>query len=444
MKKDEFLKSFFEKLNRYEVSYFVYGSYKSLPYDTNGSDIDMVVAMTDMPTADQILKHIAEEGLVTLASFYTNSSTKFYRFITTSWGVQIDIYYKGLCYRGVPYFPTERLQDSLIMHNGLVRVLDESRGYYLDYFKEVVHNGKVQDKYVLALMASLAEDEQACLEEIRCIYGVDAEQMIAENRSFMELHNIAKALQKKTHKQIFKGHWLTVCKDRIQSFLRLFSKRPGYVIVLEGTDGSGKSTIINHITPILNECFHKFVFYNHLRPKLIPDLGVIMGKKEDDEPEHVNSNPHEKKQSGIFGSLIRWGYYMVDYTLGYFVKECIQIHSKSKVFIFDRYYYDYYIDQKRSRTNLPHWILRLGEFLIAKPDLILCLGGDPQKIYSRKPETSLQEVERQTAELKSFCTKHDNSIWIDTTVTIEQSCEEAMNAIVTMMSKRFNGWKIND
>ena len=40
---------------------------------------------------------------------------------------------------------------------------------------------------------------------------------------------------------------------------------------------------------------------------------------------------------------------------------------------------------------------------IPKPDIILCLGGDPEKIYNRKPETSLEEVTRQTSALKDFC-----------------------------------------
>lgn len=438
MNKKQFLKTLFIRFNESGIRYFVFGSYQSLPESTGGSDIDMIIEECDCILAEKVLKDIINCSEIVLASYYTNSSTRFYRFLTKSWGVQIDIYYKGLCYRGVPYFPVDRLRNNLIMHNGIVRVLEESRGFYLDYFKEVVHNGKVKEKYVLALMAAMAENAPACLDEIRNVYGKKAAQIIAENRSFWGLQDIAKPLQKITHKQLFKGQRLTVLKDRIQSFLRLFSKRPGYVIVVEGTDGSGKSTIINHITPILNECFHKYVFYNHLRPKLIPDLGVVMGKKPADEAEHVNSDPHGQSQSGFLGSLIRWGYYMIDYTFGYLNKVWIQIHSKSKVFIFDRYYYDYYIDQKRSRTNLPNWIIRFGEMLIAKPDLILCLGGDPEKIYARKPETSLKEVERQTNVLKHFCETHQNAVWIDTTTTIEQSCEEAMNAIVTMMSKRFN------
>lgn len=437
MTKETFLASIFAELNKHEVDYFVYGSYKSLPIDTDGSDIDMVVAEKHILIFEATLKSIYNDNNVSLASYYTNSTTKFYRFITTNWGVQIDVFYKELSYRGVPYFPTEKLRKDIILHNNLVYALNEQKGFYVDYFKEIIHNGKVKEKYVLALLNALECRKDDIIQEVIELYGEEAGSLIERNSTIDGLSKIGKALQRLMKKHILGKHPWTVYRDRFQSLTRLFMPRPGYVIVVEGTDGSGKSTIINHISPILNECFHRYVFYSHLRPKAIPDLGVILGKKSADEPEHVNSDPHGQKQSGILGSLIRWGYYMIDYTFGYLKKVCIQIHSKSKVFIFDRYYYDYYIDQKRSRTKLPNWILRFGEMLIAKPDLILCLGGDPEKIYARKPETSLQEVERQTNVLKHFCETHQNAVWIDTTTTIEQSCDDAMQAIVSMMSKRF-------
>lgn len=212
------------------------------------------------------------------------------------------------------------------------------------------------------------------------------------------------------------------------------------VIVLEGTDGSGKSFIINSITPILEETIRCRIVYSHLRPHCLPDIGELFGKRKtlENDAKKVVSDPHAEKPSGFAGSLVRWSYYMIDYTFGYLRKVWLPIHSKSKVFFFDRYYYEYYLDQRRSRVNLPMWIVRLGEFFIPKPDLILCLGGDPEKIYARKPETSLEEVTRQTKVLKEFCNKRKNAVWIDTTVTPEESINAAMKAINEMMSKRFD------
>lgn len=438
MTKELFLRSFFTRLNKDGIRYFVFGSYQSLPQSTGGSDIDIIIDESDLAATGAIIKDIIKRNDIILASFFTNSTSHFYRLLTTSWGVQIDLFYKGFCYRGVPYFPLSRLQNDLMIHNEIVHVLDEKRGFYLDFFKEIIHNGKAKDKYTKAFIDLINNDKSYYLQEIEEVFGSTVRLSINNHCTTEGLCSISKLLQKQLQNAVLSGHFSTILGDRFDVLSRFFKPRPGYVIVVEGTDGSGKSTIINHITPLLNECFHKFVVYTHLRPKAIPDLGVVLGKKSADEAEHVNSDPHKLKQSGLLGSLLRWGYYMIDYAFGYLYKVWIHIHTKSKVFIFDRYYYDYYIDQKRSRTNLPKWVIRLGEFFIAKPDIILCLGGNPEAIYARKPETSLQEVKRQTEVLKAFCDRRSNAVWVDTTQPIEKSCEDAMTAIVKLMSTRFS------
>lgn len=144
------------------------------------------------------------------------------------------------------------------------------------------------------------------------------------------------------------------------------------------------------------------------------------------------TNPHAKKPSKFLPSIARWSYYLLDYSIGYLINYWLKLHTKSKVVIFDRYYYDNYIDQKRLRTSLPKWIIRLGEFFIHKPDLVICLGGDPKIIFERKPETSLDEVKRQTQALKDFCKTRSNTVWVDTTIQPNISITTAIEAILKM------------
>ena len=158
-----------------------------------------------------------------------------------------------------------------------------------------------------------------------------------------------------------------------------------------------------------------------MRPNYLPSLAVAMGKKKADEPTGVCSNPHGSKPSGFIGSLIRLTYYWIDYTWGYFKKVFLDKAFKTHVWLFDRYYYDYYIDQRRARLNLPSWIIKLYGLFVPAPDLTICLGGDPEKIYARKPETSLEEVKRQTKVLKEFASTHKKAVWVDTTTTPEES-----------------------
>lgn len=209
-----------------------------------------------------------------------------------------------------------------------------------------------------------------------------------------------------------------------------------YVIVVEGTDGSGKSTIINAVTPLL-ESKYGCVKYEHLRPNYISSLGVALHKRTQTEEDKRGpvTDPHSLPPSGFLGSLFRLGYYMIDYTWGYYKKV---YHSKDTIWIFDRYFYDFMLDQRRARLNLPNCFFKLCSFFVPKPDLILCLGGDPKKIYERKPETSLDEVTRQTNVLKRFCNKRKNAVWVDTTLEPEESIRLAKEAILDMLSKKFN------
>lgn len=444
MTKQQFLYAFFSSLKENNLSYFVLGSYKSLPKDTNGSDIDIVLSTQDISLFERILQSLLRKGDLTLASYYKNINTKFFRILSINWGVQIDVFYKGLCYKGVPFFPVEELKKYVYLHNEVVYVLQEQKGFFVDFYKELIHTGKAKEKYINAVIQEVHADTLRCQTAIERIYNKNIARTIIKNATYEGLTNQSCFLQKElksciiTWRQIFR-----IINNSFQNYLRLFHKKPGYIIAVEGTDGSGKSYIINSITPILNEAFHNGIIYNHLRPHCLPDIAELFGKRKKaaNISNHVVTDPHAEKPSGVLGSLVRWSYYMIDYTFGYLRKVWLPIHSKSKVFIFDRYYYEYYLDQRRSHVNLPMWIIRLGEFFIPKPDLILCLGGDPEKIYARKPETSLQEVTRQTMVLKDFCSKRKNAAWIDTTVTPEESINAAMKAIIKMMSKRFD---IND
>ena len=436
MNKKEFLSTFFQTMNEEGVDYFVYGSYLALPDDTGGSDIDMVVREKDFPKVSKILDTLTRDSCVSKVSYYANANAKFYRFLSPTFGVQIDVFYKGLCYQGIEYYPVKLMRKWVIEYKG-IKVLDIQKGYYVDYIKEILHLGKAKEKYLKAFIGEIKRDEVFYREELSSLYGKEVSQLVFENLSEEKLPAVEKHLQRKMCKSVMKGHrWKNIWL-RLLLLQRLFGKRPGYVIAVEGTDGSGKSFIINSITPVLNEAFHNGVIYNHLRPNAIPDLGVLLGKKKKEDEAVVCTDPHGQKPSGLVGSLIRWGYYMIDYTFGYMKKVWPQIHTKSKVFIFDRYYYEYYLDQKRSRTNLPQWVIRFGELFLPNPDLILCLGGDPEKIYARKPETSLEEVKRQTDALKKFCRERENAVWIDTTIQPEESVKAALGACYEVMSKRF-------
>ena len=206
------------------------------------------------------------------------------------------------------------------------------------------------------------------------------------------------------------------------------------MIVVMGTDGSGKTTLLNAISPVLKTMTHGKLVIHHLKPDLFPPLGRFRGVKH--EKGRVCATPHASKRSGFWGSLVRISYLMCDYILGYWLKVRIRL-SKTPItyWIFDRYAYDMLIDSRRFRIKLPQWIIKTFLFFVPAPDLILCLGGDPEKIYARKPETSLEEVQRQMSALKKFCADNNKAVWIDTTKSVDESSDAVLTAILDRLAK---------
>lgn len=434
--KSRFLAAFFSKLNQYNVDYFVFGEYESLPDHTGNSDLDIIVSSAELINVKAIIKDLIDGSNVEIVSYYTNNHSVFFRFFSLledgGWGVQVDLFYKGFCHRGISYYPLANIVGDVVTYRG-IKVLDLRKSYYIGFLKEIIHVGKAKEKYTVGFTNLVNSNPSYYKSELTKIYGPDFCAKVFNNTERLE--DNFPFLQREMLKSVDGGSKIQKIKDRLSIVNRFFKTKPGYIIAFMGTDGSGKSTMINQISPLLNEGFHNSVFYRHLRPNMLPSIGSLFGTKE--RQGTPVTEPHAGGQSGLLGSILRWAYYMIDYTAGYFMNIFPKIRAKSHVYIFDRYYYDYYIDPKRARIKLPTWILRSGDIFVPQPDIIFCLGGDPEIIYKRKPETSLDEVQRQNEALQIFCKCNKKAVWVDTTVDPKLSQEMIMCSIIGMMKKRF-------
>lgn len=433
-----YLNRLFHELNFNGVEYAVLRNYQQLPESCGGSDLDIWVAEGDYVRFMSIIKAVAEQCAGVLASYIPDDTCPRLIYQADGWGIQLDVHIGVAQHRGVPYVNNAIIESHIIEHNGVKALAPEIDGL-ISFLKEVLNNKKCKNEYCVQAADLIENLSPQCIEQYLQAFSESAREKIVNvllKRDFSKESIKALGVFCSNDLQTI-GSKTRYYFSQMSKFARVF-RQPGYTIAVLGTDGSGKSFIINKITPILNEAFHKGVRYEHMRPNYLPSLAVALGKKKADEPATVCSNPHGSKPSGMLGSLLRLSYYWLDYTWGYFRKVFPDKAFKTHVWLFDRYYYDYYIDQRRARLNLPGWIIKAYGWFVPAPDLTICLGGDPTKIYARKPETSLTEVERQTKVLRDFASRHKRTVWVDTTVAPENSVNAAMRAIVDMMSKRFS------
>ena len=176
------------------------------------------------------------------------------------------------------------------------------------------------------------------------------------------------------------------------TILRSFSK--GYVITFSGVDGAGKSTIIENVKNIIEKQLRKPVIVLRHRPCVLPIISVLCrGKKAKESFE--NTLPHSGTNKSLLSSLVRFVYYYTDYFFGQFF-IFIKYTSRGYVVIYDRYYFDFIEDNKRSNLVLPKKIALLGYKFLLKPKFNFFLFADSATILNRKKELDEKVINELT------------------------------------------------
>lgn len=413
----------------------------TLPETTDGHDIDLLVDSPDLEPMFRMATAVAAQHGGRLIACYRQSGiiARFAGYSGRWWGVAID-FFADFSYRGLPYYST----TELFAHVRLWRTLPVAAptdALISGFIKECLHNGRDRKDYLAQASREFGLDafrQQAIFADC---FGIAGAQLLV--RLFQEglaanetMGDFSACLWNHLwRQQLRKNPGLFVKRRLINLFnrLRRIFSPPGFMLVVLGTDGSGKTAIIEFLRHTLDPALHGAIRVRHWRPGYLPSIVELLGGKGPDGPV---KNPHQAPSSGWFGSVLRMGYYSLDFVLGYWLLVFPELVRKPCLTIFDRYFYDFYIDPWRSRVDLPLWVVRLADFFIPKPHLILCLGTDPDIIFARKPELCLEEITLQVEKLRRFNQNCPRSFWIDTGKSLGETQDDALAALTRAMSIR--------
>lgn len=225
-------------------------------------------------------------------------------------------------------------------------------------------------------------------------------------------------------------------KFRLNEIKRLWYriKYPvGYSAVLLSPDGGGKSSVFERLEETCWGCFHG-ITKMYFRPHILQNPGML--NPLNPVPESAdNPDPHGKKPNGLIKSLIRYFYYNIDFILGYHIlvrKKRIQ----KQLVVFDRYYYDYFVDLKRYRYSFPKWIPKAFAWSIPKPDVIFVLEGTPKVLFDRKKELPLEELERQVKAYHNIAVKYNDAVIIDVDKPLDNVVNQVTHEILFRKAQR--------
>lgn len=193
---------------------------------------------------------------------------------------------------------------------------------------------------------------------------------------------------------------LNYCIDTLKNTFN----NQGFTITFSGVDGAGKSTVIDELAHRIEKQLRKPVVVLRHRPSLLPILSVWTKGKQKAHQDATNNLPRQGKNKNVLSSFARFSYYYLDFLIGQFVVYFKYI-LRGYVVIYDRYYFDFINDSKRSNIVLSKKISSFGYQFLLKPKFNFFLFADASTILNRKKELSKTTIELLTDDYKNLFLK---------------------------------------
>lgn len=434
------LNSIFFALNSHKIDWLIIRNYNGLPDHNYSKDIDIAIKRKNWMQAEKIVLQIFRSNGFDYYDVKQYTYICCYTFFNKDgYSFKLDFFdcneYRGLITHDFDLLNVHKIQTwkmvygSSDLHNSLIV-----------FIRPLLASGKVKEKYIPEILNYYRQCPALFEEELSRLLGHDLTKLISGYLNEDHIKDIC-ALTKPIKRQVLKYNlksyglktYIRIAKHYIDTFLiRFKTVFHGQFIAVLGADGTGKSTFINKLTKQITFYYSvdlsKSHIYHH-RPTILPNLGVVGEKSGIMKADTDFTNPHRAKPTGFFSSLIRMSYYWLDYLVGVPLMRCKDVRL-DKLTIYDRYIYDFLIDPRRTRINLPYWIRNLFVKTVMQPHVVFVLVADAQTIYSRKQELTLEEINRQLKELKKLSKTHKRFVVINANQSPEKMADNAMKVIL--------------
>ncbi|MEO0310982.1 MAG: putative thymidylate kinase, partial [Bacteroidota bacterium] len=394
-----FIKSLFEKMHqtKYAILKFTHSELSEI---NEYSDIDMIVLRNDR---NKIVSYATTHPMVGKCKVYRKS------FMTT-----VELYFKDQSFlsldlitdfhrKDLQYIDARKFFTAIRYTFEKVKLPEERFCFEYTWLFYLLNASHMPPKYVAYYQSMSDTVKQHILNHIKSSYGlsiVSIEECFRHTKTLRA--EVLKSLATKRSNSFTKrlkrkvNYYIDTIKDLVD--------RRGIVITFSGVDGAGKSTIINEVKHMLSEKFRKKVVVLRHRPSVVPILSALtLGKKKAEEIS-VSRLPRTGTNKNILLSYIRFAYYYSDYLLGQ-LYVFAKYSMRGYVVLYDRYYFDFIIDAKRSNMvlneNVTSWLYRF----IYHPTLNLFLYAPVHIIKARKQELDDQAIEQLTSGYKKLFSK---------------------------------------
>ena len=415
-----------------KINFLVLRNYESLPRFT-ANDIDVLVDPAQLRQAEQALLGAAAQAgfrlhnrveFATLALYLsspqTNDQAHFDLFTALKW--------RGFDFVSAQEFLPRKVDRELF---SIPAPADETATKLL---ASLIYTGNVKAKYRAAVAAGCRTEPAAVTDLLARTYGrARATRLVtaAAQEQWAALQAAAGSLRRALiMRQLTRHPWRTLA-SLLADARRLtgrFLSPPGLTVVLCGADGSGKSTAARAVMEGLGGTFpSQKVRHFHWKPPL------FSARRQ--AARGPATDPHALPARNPISSLCYFGFHWLEFLLGSHLR-LRPVTFRGGLVLIDRYYYDFFVDQRRYRLSVPLFIVRLGLFFLKKPELVLLLDAPAEVLQRRKQEVAPAETERQHLAYRELVRGLSNGRVLDAAQPPEKVGADINHAILDFMAQR--------
>lgn len=364
-------------------------NYKSLPEDP-GNDLDVLVSRGQCTAARVILKQCITRlgGVVHHHAAFACDSI-FFHDPTSGRQYHVDIFDR-LLWRVSPILDSESVMARRRSYQGFF-VPAETDEALLNLMTRLLYGAEVRAKYHELIIR--CHQTPAFLSALQHLLGARlARDTVGwiEARAWDRIETQRRRYRVAvTIRAWLRRPWAVMWQCLMDGF-RLARRAiyyPGVFVTLVGPDGCGKTSAGVALRERLAGTFYLHGgLYLHWKARLINRSSNPMGTPCTD--------PHGKPLRSRGASLV----YFLAHTAEMIVAHWIKVRPvlfRNGLVLIDRYYYDFFVDPRRYRLNIPAWLVWAVYPLVPKPDVIFFFDAAPEILQERKKEVAFEECRRQ-------------------------------------------------